>query len=89
MIQRLLQSGTGKLLLVIEGIIFAAQWVDWIDVWVKIVSGIAAVVVAVFTVWHYWTKIRNNNIDSRIKMLELEKKEQEWWEEQERKKALK
>jgi hypothetical protein len=78
----------GKRVIATEICLFLITFIDYIDIGVKIMSGVAAIIVGVFAVINYVSKTRLNNTEHKIKQLELERKEQEWWEEQEKRKKV-
>lgn len=84
-----LQSFGGKRFVITEISLFIMTLLDTLDIWIKIFSGIAAIVVAYFAIRNYQEKTALTRTENKLKMLELEKKEQEWWEEQEKKKQIK
>jgi hypothetical protein len=55
----------------------AVTLVDVLDVWIKIASGCAAIVVAIFAIINYVSKTRLNKVDAALKQKELERLDQE------------
>jgi hypothetical protein len=55
----------------------AVTLVDILDVWIKIGSGCAAIIVAIFAIINYASKTRLNKIDAALKKKEMERLDQE------------
>jgi hypothetical protein len=79
----------GKRFILAEIGLLVITIMEEIDFYIKIFSGLAAIIVAVFAVISYVAKTKLSRTENKIKLLELERKELEWWEEQERKNKLK
>lgn len=60
-----------RVLAFLEGILVFVAWLDYVDVTVRIVSGLAAVVVAYYAARAYMSKKRLTDIEAKIKQGEL------------------
>jgi hypothetical protein len=55
----------------------AVTLVDSLDIWIKIGSGCAAILVAIFAIINYVSKTRLNKIEAALKKKEIERIDQE------------
>jgi hypothetical protein len=60
-----------------ETFIVQVHFWELADEWLKRVSIVAGIAVAVFTVIKFYQDISNKNLDNRIKRLDIKKKEEE------------
>lgn len=60
-----------RLLTLLEGVFVLIAWLDYVDVTVRIVSGLAAVVVAVFAIRAYISKKKLTDLEAKIKQEEF------------------
>jgi hypothetical protein len=70
-------------------ILASVTYLEVIDVSLKVISTLIAVVVGVYAVINYIQKTRVLKTEHKLKLRELEKADQEWWEDFERKQKLK
>jgi hypothetical protein len=62
---------TGRLMVVCDVLLAALSFIESVDISIRILSGVAAVVLAVFGAIHYHGKIMLNRLDRQIKEQEL------------------
>lgn len=58
-------------MILLDALLAGVSFIEAVDVTTRIISGLAAVILAVYGVRHYRSKIKVNNLDAQIKEQQL------------------
>lgn len=62
---------TARIWTIVEAILVGIAWIDYMDIGIRILSGVAAVIVAYFASQSYRAKRKLTDIEAKIKQEEL------------------